>query len=247
MAIPAEFASKFPLATLVLIFSAGLLFTAFFPFDVMGFDFGDEGLPLPALENLHDYGTNLESNYKPCINLKQLSDFPNGLIKLLLVSIIPGVGLFLMQDCLVWLHKVVMRGKVKEFLKGKNKYTEFPVKGDTEGKRIINNTKFTKWLKENDYYNFADVTNSLKYVSSGFLYAFESLALLTGILFLIVSALRFEISTKLLWWGLIFLAFGFGAYLFFIISESYVNKKFAGLYDAFEKTPHSRSLTEWVK
>ena len=62
-------------------------------FDIFAIDF-TSGLTASNLTNV----LWLTENFRPLILVKYLADFPNGLIQIFLVSLIPGVLIFFLQD-----------------------------------------------------------------------------------------------------------------------------------------------------
>ena len=227
MTTPYEFASKFPLTILVYVFSAGLLFITFFPIDIMSFNIL-KGWSVPSIDALSNIVVPLENSYRPFVLLQYFSDFPNGLVKLVLFSIVPGVFLFLLQDVFMWINHNIMGGKVKNFLKSKRQYEDFSAKDLDES------IKFTKWLKENGYFNYADTLSALKYIPSCCLYVFQIFTALSSALF--VAALFFNyFSLKFIIWILFYGLFGMATYLVDLASNSFVNKKFLALHKTFKK------------
>jgi hypothetical protein len=226
MDVPAEVASKFPLAIIVMVFSAGLLFTALLPFDIMSYDFGN-GLSLPSFQNASNTGIFIENSYQPLVNMKYLSDFPNGLIKILLFSLVPGVFFLFSQDWFDWLNKQPLHGRIKNYLEKKGKFHRLP---DIS---VARNIRFVRWLKEKDYLNYLDVITSLRFVPIGCFYVLETLTLFTIFLVLAVSIMKWAVST-LVWWVLVFILFALITYLLMLMSESYVNRRIKDIYNTFE-------------
>lgn len=220
MAFPSkELLSAFPIDQLFLIISAGLLFTVCIPFDIFALDFTN-GLIAPNLLNLPIW---LTENFKPFILVKYLADFPNGLIQVFLVSLIPGVLIFFLQDLISWINGKIARQWISRRITKPRPWT-----GD-EAQQTKQEMGFTDWLRNRGRYKYINFLWSLHSIAIGLLYAFEALFLVYLILTVIAV-----FNQSFMFWALFFLIMGFASWLVYLASLNRFNKRVHVFIAAFQ-------------
>jgi hypothetical protein len=215
MAFPSkELLSAFPIDQLFLIISAGLLFTIFIPFDIFALDFTN-GLIAPNLLNIPMWIT---ENFKPFIMVKYLADFPNGLVQIFLVSLIPGVLIFFLQDLISWTNGKIMKQRFSRRITTPKSW-----KGN-KAQKTKQEMEFNDWLRKKERHKYINFLWSLHSVAIGLLYAFESL-FLTYLILTVIAAF----NQSFLFWIVFFLIMSVASWLVYLASL----KRFSKLINIF--------------
>ena len=223
-----ELFGEFPLDLIMLVISAGLLFTCFFPFDIMSLDF-TAGMQSPtSFEDISLLPGLIEQNYKPFVMLSYFADFPNGLIKILLLSFIPGLLIFFLQRQIEYVNHIMMRGWVKKKLD-----LPFTYLGKQGTENTAEGLKFSKWLKDNHLVKFIGFFWKVHYIPIGWLFALE---ILFGISLVsaIIASMGSSVSWSLIFWSLIFFLLLLGGYGVYIASERQTKLHYVNTYNAYK-------------
>lgn len=224
---------KFPIDQVIFIVSSGLTFTLCFPFDILSLDFTN-GLPVSNVGNFGDFSYWITQNYKPFIIVKYL-DFPNGIIQIVLLSLVPGLMMFFLQDVFYWANHKIVRGKLKEKL-GITSLSRDPVE------RELIDAKHIKWLKKQNALKYFGFLWTLKFATRGSLYAFEA-SVVMGLAAMIISVAG---SHQLPPYAFSFrffavLILGLSIYAVYLVYEVQLDKRNKRLFNELDKENENKS------
>jgi hypothetical protein len=189
MGIAGDIAGRFPIDELFLIMSAGIFLVLCFPFDI--YQLSAKGVPQPSLDssgfsNPFDHLANLSiyirGNFTPFVAIKYLNDFPNGLVKILLLSFPVGMTVyFLFSYYEKANHRIRQRLERVRARKNRPKSENDNRDGkanSSESRALRDESEFSDWSTSKGYRKLFDFIFSMDAVASGLLYATETFILI---------------------------------------------------------------------
>jgi hypothetical protein len=228
-----ELMGRFPIDDIFFILSSGIFVVFSFPFDV--FKALSNGLPtltinIDSFTNLKIY---IDQNFEPFASIKYLGDFPNGLIKLLLLSLAVGAMIYLLYAIYEKSNHFIMRQfeKIAGFTI-KNR----ACKSETRSKPMptADALDFLDWVQKRRLGKSIDVLWSMRALGDGLFYGCE-----TFFLIIILSCLfGWHLSEWLL--------FSFLLGVFLYVAQIAYEIRFRGTYDRLVQafnTQHVRQKT----
>jgi len=171
-----KIAGKMPLWFFFFIASAGLSVILSFPFDIFVFDSSKTNALPMSFQDLQKISDALNDDFKPFTMMKYLgSEFPVGLAKIILVSLVVGTFLYLFYDAYQDVNGRMMRGRVRRKLEARALS-----KSIMQAKQFkVPKTKdYVKWLRSVDQWGYLDFIGSMKMLTEGLFFGAETFCML---------------------------------------------------------------------
>jgi hypothetical protein len=172
-----KIAGRMPLWFFFFIASAGLLVVLSFPFDIFVFDFSKTNtLPL-SFNDIRRISDALNDDFKPFAMIKYIgSEFPIGLTRIILVSLVAGAFIYLLYDVYQNINGWIVCGHVRSKIQPE----KTPQGGQLKG---VKTKDYVKWLRSVDQWGYLDFIGSMKMLTEGLLFGAETFCMLNVIRF----------------------------------------------------------------
>jgi len=168
---------RFPFGFLSFILSSGLFFLLSLPYDIFS----------------------LQPNFQrfvPFTNLKYLNtDFPNGLIKLILASLVVGIFFYLFSGYFRTINHKIMQGRIRNRLRATAKITVLK-----KTKNLKANLDFNEWVLKRKISKYMNFIWSMRMITTALFYASEFFWFLVIVLGLGSTVLGFMDYVQWLLW-----------------------------------------------
>lgn len=201
-----KFFGELPLWFLLFIATGGFLVVISCPYDVFALNF-ENGVIVPtSVGELRAISDVLDTNFKPFVMIQYLgSEFPAGLAKVILLSVVVGIFMYLLYDAYQYLSDSLMHGWARK----KYYADKWPAYKKAEDAKL---DMLITWLVKTRQYRYMEFLGAMKMLTEALLFAsgtffIMNLVLLPNLIIRLILRIPTQSAIVLLvWLGLSFSA-----------------------------------------
>lgn len=161
---------RYPLGSLMFIFSAGLFMVISFPFDLSSLISSDGVIVQDCVTFFAESG----KNFKPFVNVNLLkADFVLGSTKIIIASLVVGFFFYMVSNLYEKLNHLVAKGKTKNAVFSRRKPKHANTQERMQKCKLLQ-LEFAEWLREFKLTKYTDFIHSVRRMLTGLIYASET-------------------------------------------------------------------------